>query len=97
MTFLNSEIEAVKTKVSSVKLDFPNKCHELDRQHELLQAYVARENLVVIGVEKVKDIHGKEDTKEVFRSFLLDTLELRMKLRSNVFIEYTARRMDRNL
>ena len=75
MNFLNAEVEELKKELPEVNKKLEKQPVDLERQHALTQAYVARENLVIINIlEQI--VEGKEDTKKVFWGFLEDRLEI---------------------
>lgn len=74
--FLNNDVEKLKIDLPELQNKFEDRCSELDRSNALMQAYVARENLVLINVPEVRGLDGKEDTKQVFLDFLEQKLEM---------------------
>ena len=76
MDNLNTEVEQLKQDVPAMQNKVDKQCLELERQHALLQAYVTRENLVLMNVPEHRGLDGKEDTKQVFINFLQENLDI---------------------
>ena len=73
-------MEELKAQLPETEKRLNGKIYELDRQNALLQAYVARENLVVVGVPEQKNENGREDTELVFNKFVKENLEIEDKM-----------------
>ena len=80
LDFINTEVEELKAELPETEKRLNGKIYELDRQNALLQAYVARENLVVVGVPEQKNENGREDTELVFNKFVKENLEIEDKM-----------------
>ena len=84
LKFTGEEVERIKKDtIPNLEKNVEEKHRGLCEELEKLQVYVARENMVFLGVPEVL-VDGQENTREVVDTFLKDKLQMNADIVENI-------------